>query len=194
MSLYKVNFGDYCLAHSDTCTYFDYFEWNGKKYSIGAYIKLSEKGMSELFYGHGYNYIKNGFRLVDHFITENGCEKWEYIIGHLYNSNLPVLHKTSTRPDELISEVLCQPIDENIYTPGELKVEFKESKFNPSPKDWEVKGVMFGWIVMLLIWIVAFVFKDWWITLLVQISAGWCFGSWREKKINEAIKSQDFKK
>jgi hypothetical protein len=194
MGLYKVNFGDYCLAHSDDYTYFNYFELNGKKYPIGAYIKLTDKGMSELFYGHGYNYIKNGFRLVDHYITENGHEKWEYIIGHLYNSNLPVMHKTYTRPEELISEVLCQPIDEAIYTPGELQVEFKESEFNCSPKDCEVEGVMLGWFVMVLVWIIALVFKDWWITLLIQISAGLCFGSWREKKINEAISTQKFKK
>jgi hypothetical protein len=95
------------------------------------------------------------------------------------------------KPAELVSDVVWSPINEAVYTPGELQVEFKESKY--FPKDWEVEGVMSGWLVMVLIWIVAFIFKDWWITLLVQICAGVYFGSWRENKINEAISTQKFK-
>lgn len=191
MGCYKVRFGDYCLAHCDSCKYFEYFEFNDKKYPIGAYITLTDRGMSELFYNHGYNYVKGGFRLVDHYIMESGREEWMYIIGHLHNSTTPVFHSTNIRPEELIKNVLCAAIDETVYTPGELQVEFKEPNY--SPKDWEVKGVMFGWFVMALVWIVAFVFKDWWITLLIQIVAGFVFGSWREKKINEAIATQKFK-
>lgn len=191
MGYYKVNFGDYCISHSDDCTYFDYFDFNGKKYPIGAYVNLTENGMLEMFYNHNYNYVKGIFRLADHYITENGVEKWKYIIGHLYDSTIPVFHTTCTRPEELISEVLCREIDETVCSPGELKVEFKEPNYFPN--DWEVEGVMLGWFILALVWIVAFIFKDWWITLLVQIGAGWYFGSWREKKINEAIATQKFK-
>lgn len=192
MGYYKVNFGDYCLAHSDACTYFDYFEFKGKKYPIGSHVTLTECGTSELFYGHGYNYVKGNFRLVDHYITEKGNEGWEYIIGYLHNSTTPVFHKTTKKPEELIKEVLWKEIDETVYTPGELQVTFNEPNY--SPADWEIEGVMLGWAIMALVWIGAFVFKDWWITLLIQISAGWYFGSWREKKINEAISTQKFKK
>lgn len=191
MGYYKVNFGDYSICHSDTCKYFDYFEFNEKKYPIGSYVKLTKRGMYELFYNHGYNYVKGGFRLVDHYVTESGKTEWKYIIGHLHDSTIPVLHSTSIKPEELISEVLCSAVDESIHTPGELKITFKEPNY--FPKDWEVKGVMFGWFAMILIWILALVFKDWWITLLIQICAGWYFGNWRENKINEAISTQKFK-
>lgn len=189
---YKVNFGDYCMCHSDNTTYFDYFEFNNKKYPIGAYVKLTEKGMYDMFYGHGYNYIKDGFRLADHYITEKGIEEWVYIIGHTYGAAIPVLHYTTVIPDVLVSEVLWKEIDETVYTPGELKVEFKEPNF--FPKDWEVDGVMFGWFVFIACWVLLFVLKPWWIRLIIQIGAGIYFGHWRDNKINEAIRTQKFKK
>ena len=194
MGIYKVNFGTYCLCHRDSCRYFDFFEHDGKKYPIGAYVKLTDWGMSELYYNpkYGYNYVKGGFRLVDNYISEKGIEEWTYIIGHRHDSNTYVFHSTKARPDDLISEVLHKEIDETVHTPGELKVTFVESNY--FPKDWEVEGIMLGWLILALVLIGAFVFKDWWIRLIIQVSTGWYFGSWREKKINEAIAKQKFKK
>lgn len=192
MGCYKVNFGDYCLPHYDDFKYFNYFEFNGKKYPIGAYVNLTDDGWYYMLNDRGYGFIRGNFRLVDHFITDKGIEKWEYIIGRSYETNTPFLKSTTKTPDELITEVKCVEINEDVYTPGELEVEFKEPNYFPN--DWEVEGVMFGWFIVALVWIGALVFKDWWITLLIQIGAGWYFGSWREKKINEAISTQKFKK
>lgn len=191
MGCYKVCFGDYCLAHYDGFKYFDYFEFGGKKYPIGAFVNLTDSGEHHILSGRGYSFIRGNFRLVDHFINDKGVEMWEYIIGKAYNSNLYYFSTTNKSPDKLISSVLCAAIDETVHAPGELHVEFKEPNY--FPKDWEIDGVMFGWFVMVLVWIGALVFKDWWITLLVQICAGVYFGSWREKKINEAISTQKFK-
>jgi len=192
MGCYKVQFGDYCLPHYDDFKYFNYFEFNGKKYPIGAYVDLTEDGWFYMLHDRGYGFIRGNFRLVDHFITDKGIEKWEYIIGRSYETNTPFLKSTTKTPDELIAKVKCAEINEGVYAPGELEVKFKEPNYFPN--DWEVKGVMFGWFVMVLVWIGALVFKDWWITLLIQIGVGWYFGSWREKKINEAISTQKFKK
>lgn len=191
MGCYKVRFGDYCLAHYDGFKYLDYFEFNGKKYPIGAYVNLTKDGEYYFLRDVGYGFIRGGFRLVDHFINDKGIEMWTYIIGKSYETGTPFLRDTTKKPDELIDTVMCLEIDETIHTPGELQVEFKEPDYYPS--DWEVEGVMLGWVVVALVWIVAFIFKDWWITLLIQICAGWYFGSWREKKINEAISTQKFK-
>ena len=191
MGYYKVKFGDYCLCHSDSCKYFDHFEFNGKKYYIGSYVKLTERGMREMVYYKGHNYVKGDFRLVDHYLTDKGSEEWQYFIGHLYNSTTPVVHVTRIAPNELVSEVLCNEIDENIHSPGELKVTFTD--VNYSPKDWEVDGVVTGWVIMALILIIAPIFKCWWITLLIQIATCLYFGSWREKKMNAAISKQKFK-
>lgn len=192
MGYYRVNFGDYGLAHNDNIKYFNFFEFNGNKYPIGAYVNLNERGKMDMFYCKGYDYKKGGYRLVKHYITLNGTEEWAYIIGYLYDSTIPVLHHTTINPNDLLSDVLCAAMDEKIDCIGDLKVEF--NKPNYSPKDWDISGVMIGWVVMILVWIVALVFKDWWITLLIQIGAGWYFGSWRDKKINEAISKQEFKK
>ena len=192
MGCYKVNFGDYCLAHCDGFKYFDHFEFNGKKYPIGAYVDLTENGSVHFLRDAGYGFIRGNFRLVDHFINDKGIEYWEYIIGKAYEGNLYYFRTTRKSPDELIKSVRCAAIDETMHTPGELQVEFKEPNY--SPKDWEVEGVMFGWVLLVIVWIGAFIFKDWWIRLIIQIGAGWYFGSWREKKINEAITNQKFKK
>ena len=191
MGCYKVRFNDYCLAHYDDLTYFNYFEVRGKKYPIGAYVKLTQNGEYQMLKDRGYGFLRGNFRLVDHFINDKGVECWEYIIGKSYDSDLYYFRTTTIAPDELIDAVLCSEIDETTFTPGELEVEFVEPNY--SPKDWEVKGVMTGWLIMALVWVGALVFKDWWITFIIQIVAGFYFGSWREKKINEAISKQKFK-
>ena len=191
MGCYKVRFGDYCLAHYDSCKYFDYFEFKGKKYPIGAYVDLTENGKKYFLRDAGHGFIRGNFRLVDHYITDKGIEEWKYIIGMPYGGGMPFFRSTRKSPDELVNSVLCMEIDETVYTPGELKVEFKEPNYFPN--DWEVNGLMIGWFVMVLVWIGAFIFKDWWITLVIQIGAGWYFGNWRDKKINEAISTQKFK-
>ena len=192
MGMYRVDFGDYCLAHHDDFTYFNYFEYKGKKYPIGTYVDLTDEGWFYMYSDRDYGFIRGNFRLVDHYITDKGVENWEYIIGRSYDSNLPFLKFTTRSPDELIAQVKGAELNETICPPGELKVEFKEPNY--FPKDWEIEGVLFGWFVMAIVWIGAFIFKDWWIRLIIQIGAGWYFGSWREKKINEAIVTQKFKK
>ena len=192
MGYYKVQFGDYCLAHHTDCKYFNYFEFKGKKYPIGAYVNLTKDGEWHFYRNEGYNFIRGNFRLVDHYIDSKGIEKWEYIIGKPYNSNLFMFRPTTKTPDELIAEVKCAELNEKIITPGELEVEFKEPNY--FPKDWEVDGVMTGWVILAVVWILALLFKDWWIKLGIQLAAIWYFSSWRNKKINEAIRKQKFKK
>ena len=192
MGYYKVQFGDYCLAHHDSNKYFNYFEFQGKKYPIGAYVNLTKDGEYYMLHDRGYNFVRGNFRLVDHYITDNGIERWEYIIGMLHDSRIPLLKYTTKTPDELITEVKCAELNETVCPPGELKVEFKEPNYFPN--DWEVEGVITGWFIMALVWILAWVLKDWWLRLVVQIGVCWYFGSWREKKINDAIVSQKFKK
>ena len=191
MGCYKVNFGDYCLAHHDDFKYFNYFEFKGQKYPIGAHVDLTKDGKWYFLRDAGHGFIHGGFRVADHFINDKGIEMWEYIIGKSYETGTPFFRTTRKTPDELIDTVLCATLDETVHTAGELKVEFKEPNYFPN--DFEVEGLMLGWFVMVLVWIAAFVFKDWWITLLIQIGTGWYFGNWRDKKINEAISTQKFK-
>lgn len=190
MNVYKVNFGEYSLTHFYTYTYFDNFTFNGKKYYIGSHVKLTEKGMSEMYRNGRYDYNKGDFRLVGHYINDKKKEEWEYIIGW-WGQGLPIVYTTQTKPEELISAVLSSEIDESMHTPGKLQVDFISPNY--SPKDWEVPGVMLGWVIFIIVWICAFIFKDWWFRLIIQIVASFYFGSWREKKINEAITTQKFK-
>ena len=192
MGIYKVNYGEYCVPHYDNYKYLNYFEFGGKKYLIGAGIEFTDSGWNYFLGNAGYGFIRGDFRLVDHYFNDKGVEYWEYIIGWSYETHTPFLRHTTKRPEEIIKSVKCVELNETINTPGELKVEFKEPNY--SPKDWEVDGVMFGWIVLVLVWIGAFILKDWWIRLIIQIGAGWYFGSWREKKINKALTKQKFKK
>lgn len=190
MNFYGVNFGEYRLIHSYDETYFEYFEFNGEKYPIGAHVVLNDIGMREMYHNGRYNYKKGDFRLVDHWIDRQGKERWEYIIGWS-ECKLPIMYQTLKPPATFVKEVIGAPFDETIYVPGELKVEFKEPNY--FPKDNEVDGVIGGWIVLIVVWLLAFIFKDWWITLLIQISACLYFGKWRDNKINEAIRTQKFK-
>ena len=190
MNVYNVNFGEYSLTHFYTYTYFDNFTFNGKKYYIGSHVKLTEKGMSEMYHNGRHDYKKGDFRLVGHYINDKKKEEWKYIIGW-WGQGLPIVYTTQTKPEELVSVVLSSEIDESMHTPGELQVDFIAPNY--SPKDWEVPGIMLGWVIFIIVWICAFIFKDWWLRLIIQIVASFYFGSWREKKINEAIITQKFK-
>lgn len=192
MGCYSVDFGDYRLAHYDGFQYFNYFEFHGKKYPIGSYVNFTKNGEYYILNGYGYGFKRGDFRLVDHFINDKGIENWKYIIGRSYETNIPVFKSTTKSPDEVLETVICMPVNTRQFVPGELQVQFKEPNYFPN--DIEVDGVMCGWFVMVLVWLVALLFKDWWITLIIQIGAGWYFGTWRENKINEAICAQKFKK
>jgi hypothetical protein len=198
MSYYSINYGTYKLVHStnEKIKYLNYFEFGGKKYPIGSLVKLNDNGMRDMFYNNKYNYIKDEFRLIDHYISEHGNDMYKYIIGHTYGSRMQVIHLTSVKPDDLISEVLRSEMNERIEAPGELQVNIpvEENEPNYFPKDWEVPGLMFGWVVAVIVWIGAFVFKDWWITMLIQLATIAFFVSWREEKVNEAIITQKFNK
>ena len=192
MSVYSVKFGDYSLPHHTEFKYFNYFEFGGKKYYIGSHIKLSEKGMGPMYNNGVYSYIKGDFRLIDHQITDKGVEKWTYLIGWYYDSQIPRIYTTTEKPDVLISEVIEDPIDESIEEAGELNVEFKESKY--FPKDYEVPGLITGWIIVAIAWLSAYIFKDWWLVLIIQLGICFYFAKWRNNKINEAIRTQNFVK
>jgi len=193
MSIFKVNYGNYSLTHSDYEKLLNYFEFNGKKYPLGTPIKFTKEGTYKMVNNGSYGYNKSGFRLADHFFDCRGKECWTYIIG--WDGKRPIFQQTYVKPEVYISEVLYSNIDnilnENTFVPGKLELEFKEPNY--SPKDSEVSGVGVGWIVFVLVWIGAFLFKDWWIVLIIQIIAIWSFGFWRENKINEAISKQEFK-
>lgn len=191
MGCYRVDYGEYCVPHYDGFKYFNYFEFNGKKYPIGAGVEFTDSGWNYFLGDVGYGFIRGDFRLADHYINGNGVECWEYIIGWSHETHTPFLRHTTKRPEDLIKSVKCIEFNETTSAPGELQVTFKEHNY--FPKDWEVEGVMFGWFVTAIVWIGALVFKDWWITLLIQIGAVLYFGSWRNKKINEAISTQKFK-
>ena len=192
MGIYKVNYGEYCVPHYDSYKYLNYFEFDGKNFFIGAGVEFTDAGWNYFLRDAGYGFIRGDFRLVDHYFNDKGVEYWEYIIGWTYETHTPLLRHTTKNPEELIKIVKSVEINETLNSPDKLEVEFKEPNY--SPKDWDVEGVMFGWLVLVLVWIGAFIFKDWWIRLIIQIGAGWYFGSWREKKINEAITKQKFKK
>lgn len=194
MSCYSVDFGEYKILCDTRCKHFNYFKFCGQKYLIGSPVKLNDRGMQKMFYNGKYYYTKGDFRLVDYSISEKGASRWTYIIGW-DRWHDPVFYYTSEPPEEFVKSVVWQPIQEEVFKPGELDVEFKEEKqVNVVPSDWDVPEVIIGWIVFIVIFVAELAFKDWWIRFIVQIVSGWTFGAWRERKINEAIVKQNSKK
>lgn len=191
MTFYNVDFGDYSLSHNVNYKYFNYFEFQGKKYYIGSHVKLTKRGMSLMYENGIYTYTKGDFRLVDHQINSRGAEEWTYIIGW-YDKRTPKIYTTKEKPDALVSEVVEDPIDESVDEACELHVEFKEPNY--FPKDNEVPGLISGWVMAVAIWLCAYIFKDWWFTLIIQLGVCFYFAKWRDDKINEAIRTQNFVK
>lgn len=191
-----IHCNGYSLLHHDDFIYYEYFEFMGKKYPVGSFVKLTDEGdwfMARLR-GRGFEICP--YRLIDHYITNKGVEKWEYLIGRTCGGSA-VVRSIQEPPEKLIDEVLSREYDESSVSLGETNSSNELPKKVPniyySPKDWEVEGVMLGWFLMALVFIGAFIFKPLIFRLAIQIGAGFYFGNWREKKINEAIEKQQFK-
>ena len=107
------------------------------------------------------------------YIDYVNAYKENYYDNHLtseewwaFQNNVPI---ESPRPQY---EKLLQEIEKQ-----------KNKKVKPIYKDWEIPELMFGWIAYIIFFIVAFIFKEWYVSMPLQIIVGWNFGLWRQKKV-----------
>lgn len=201
---YKVNEIHQIESIANKCgannyTYLSGFEFKGEKYSFG-WVTLSEEGMKKLK-------TKNPkIEITQHWVEPNGMHAyairfyreirngklsgfWKWDSVSLYNLNLdefieiPEIDYKNTTVDEILNmpedqvpnHLQTKQMIEGTYTPPE--------KAKPLFKDWEIPELIVGWIVFVIFLLVVFIFKDWYIQLILRVVGCVVFSTWRQQKL-----------
>ena len=154
------------------------FEFKGNKYHIHSVVKLTERGKKYL-----------GARTHEAILTEvflgwNNMRFWKYEFrsiegfGHITNAS------TDIPPDNLIAEVIA-PASGNYMLREIVGSQWNaSSETRHTKKDMEIPEVRIGWIIFVAVSLLAFIFKDWYLTLMIQIVALIWFVQYRKQHID----------
>lgn len=146
-------------------TYYDYFDFEGKRYPLGTTITLKEPYNSKLSDMHDKQTI-----ILEHYVTHGKeCYKifWKYTFqGEIY------CHQIYATSDKFIKEIIAS--DKAIIHLVLKPVEYE--------KDSENGEVKFGWLIYVLVMFGLLLFKDWW---MGWIAASIYFFNWRKKKLRK---------
>ena len=150
------------------------FKFKGAEYFTHSIVRLKESGkkylqsktldvvLTEVFTGHdGKVYYKYKFVGVDR----------QGIIDRV----------TGKPPDKMIESIIMPSfLDWAIYQDYGVDSPYWTVGKKESKKDWEIPEVRRGWVVLILVFIVSAIFKDWYIKLIIRCAAGWYFGLYRQ--------------
>lgn len=146
---------------------FDYFTYQGEDYLLNTMVRLTDKGKNQLRTEYRETQI------VGHCMTDNGKHYYRYVRAWVYNNGTKraVTDISCTSPDEMI---------EAIVVPAR-KIDNANNK-QEYYKDYEVGGVLAGWVLYIAIMIFLLIFKEFYI--------GWFFVSiyfftWRKKVLKK---------
>ena len=168
-----------CMDYSKHYKHEYFFKFKGKKYRVHSVVRLTNEAKSYL-----------GSATHEVILTEiyynfrnQLCYKYEFKSIAL---NVGIINKTTDRPpDKLIEEVVSEASVE--YASREMfgtESPFYKTGKKHTKKDWEIPEVLTGWIVLILVFVGASIFKDWYVQLLIRVAAGWIFGLYRQAYIN----------
>ena len=166
-----------CMDYSKKYKHDYFFEFKGEKYRVHSVVKLTEEArlylgamrneviLTEVYYDHHFNrtFYKYEFKSIKY--------------------NIDIINKSTDRdPNEMIEEVIMPASTE--YTSREIQgvdsPYYKENGTEHTKSDWEIPEVRRAWIIFILVFIVAFIFKDWYIQWIIRIVASVIFGRYRK--------------
>lgn len=156
------------------------FEFKGQKYRVHSVVKLKPKGQKYL------DAVTDEAVLIEQFTYPSSgkkCWKYQYRMWGDMNTPLPRLTDVTTDvpPEELIKEVIAPATYEyaSRQVLGQESPEFTKG-VKHIPKDSEIPEIVKGWVVFILVFIVAAVFKDWYIKAIIRVVAAFWFGAYRK--------------
>lgn len=156
-----------------------FFEFNGEEYRVHSIVRLTEKG--RLYLGA----LKREAILTEVFINWNGKRCWKYEFRSSALNEGVTNAATDVPPNKLIEEVITPAtteyasreilgVNSPVYQTGE-----KHTK-----KDWDIPEVRRGWVILIVIFIITSLFKNWYVQLPIRIAASWIFGLYRQAYVN----------
>ena len=153
-----------------------FFEFKGEKHRVHSVVCLTEEGRTYM------GFARREVILIEVYFDKHiGRTFWKYQ-GKDWKYNIGIRHKSTDRPpDEIIEKVVASASAD--YASREMfgidSPVYKTNATKHTKKDWEIPEVRRGWIWVILIFIFSFVFKDWYVQLLIKVGAGWLFYIYR---------------
>lgn len=137
----------------------DFFQYNGKLYGEKAIVKVSQsyidKHSTEKEQIWCYARFENKTRIDNEIHYFFNITNWGFAPKKINYKAL--LFINAKELNEFIEEIETPPIDME-----------KHEVFIPAMrKDWEVKGLMFAWVVYIAAMIGCLIFKDFWIFWII---------------------------
>lgn len=154
------------------------FKFKNVKYHVHSIVYLTDEGK------HYLNSRTNEAILTEVFINWNGnrCWKYEFRSGKRFGGITNA--STDIPPDKLIEEVMS-PASGDYMLREVCGPEWNASSgVKHTKKDLEIPEVRNGWIIFILVSFGAFIFKDWYITLIIQLIAACYFLIYRKMYID----------
>ena len=159
-----------------------FFNFKGKSYPVHSIVKLTEEGR---------NYLKSLRKeviLTEQFYNWNNVICWKYEFKSIKTNEGITNYSTDKSPDELIEEVIMPA------TVGYMEREVLGASA-PSyilgtkymKKDWEIPEIKKAFAILVAVFIGAYIFKDWYVQLIIRVVAGFIFGIYRQNYINAYI-------
>lgn len=165
----------YCQYVTKNFKHEYFFTFKDENYLVHSIVRLSKKGKKYL------DTTKDQAILTEHFINYDGKECWTYVVGWAHGANKPLRISIDQHPNNVIEEVII-PASAN-YMQRELfgtKATSYTEGTKHTHKDWEITEVRNAWIYLILIFIGAAIFKDWYVRLIIRGAAAWFFGIYRQ--------------
>ena len=154
------------------------FMFQCKKYNVYSIVKLTDEGKKYLG-----SRTKEAI-LTEVFINRHGNRCWKYEFRTIEFSGCTINASTDTPPNKLIEEVISPASGDYMLREIAGPKWGASSGTKHTKTDWEISEVRIGWIIYVVISIFAFIFKDWYITLMIQLAAIIWFVQYRKQHID----------
>lgn len=153
-----------------------FFEFKGERYRVHTVVKLTEEAqnylnarrreviLTEVYFDHHFNVWKYKY--------EFQSRKWP----------MPIINKSTDRlPDDMIEKIVTPASYE--YASREIfgteSPEYKTGTEHVTP-DNQIREVKIGWVIYALAILFSFIFKDWYVRLIIIGMASFVFWKFRQ--------------
>lgn len=168
-----------CKLYTRNYKHDDFFKFKGKSYRVNSIVRLTDKGKRYLG-SWGHEVI-----LAEQFVNWNGKLCWKYRFKSINLTVGVTDYSTDVPPYKLIEEVVCEASAE--YASREalgIASPYYATGTKIQKKDWEIPEVVTAWVVLILVFIGAAIFKNWYIQLIIRSIALNYFIQYRKSYIN----------
>lgn len=156
-----------------------FFKFKGNEYRVHSIVRLTEEGKRYL------GALSDEVILTECFINWNGKRCWKYEFKSVEPPFSLVNYSTDKSPNKLIKEIVIPATAD--YASREIlgaNSPVYATGIKHTKKDLEIPELRVAWLVYILVFIGAMIFKDWYVKIIIWFAAGWLLSIYRKYYID----------